>query len=176
MSISSSEFIDDIISNDSKDSKDQITLSLTDSILNTEAPETQKEGKITMSEIDRNLKKMRYRLVSDEEYIVSSHKSQKGGSKTSTVLSELSDTCEFDEDTVSLSKTISSKDTTVSDAYKTTVKTTVTDSGKLSETSIFKELGLTESEAVVDSASGSDYKNKSISVFLSETSEFVDDE
>ena len=172
MSESDSDFMSNILSGNDKD---EVTLSLTASLLDTETSKKQTGGAPSMSEINRNLKKMRYRLVSDTEYSAisqMSNNSQRGGSTVNT----LSETSEFenDEPSVSLSKTITSRASSVSDASATQV----TDSEKLSESSILKELGLTESDADVDYASDDDdksYKSKSISVFLSETSDFIDE-
>lgn len=180
MSTSKTDYMSDALSDNAEDG---VTISLTASLLDTEVSKKQSGGGPSMSEIDRNLKNMRYRLVSDEEYSVISKMSnykidQKGGSVTAT--GTISETSEFenDEPSVSLSKTISSR---VASTRAYASATQVTDSGKMSESSILKELGLTESEAGVDTASDNDSGNTkdktvSVSALLSETSEFVDDE
>jgi hypothetical protein len=179
MSTSKTDYMSDTLSDNTEDG---VTISLTASLLDTEISKKQSDRGPSMSEIDRNLKKMRYRLVSDEEYSViskmSNYKSdQKGGSITAT--KTLSETSEFenDEPSISLSKNISSNMTSTRvDASATQV----TDSEKISESSIFKELGLTEPEASVATAFDNDRgkdkeKNVSVSTLLSETSEFVDE-
>ena len=161
MSVTETDFITDLLS---ENTKDEVSISLTASFLDTEAPTKKQKGgnnKPSMSEIDKNLKKMRYRLVSDEEYSAISKMSQMSQSsqKDKTVTSDVetqkggyaTSDATSDDTTVTLSD-IMSKKSIISEL--------------LSETSVYKELGLSDSE--------DENKRTTISALLSDTSEFME--
>lgn len=165
MSVTETDFITDLLS---ENNKDEVSISLTASILDTEASSKKQKGgnKPTMSEIDKNLKKMRYRLVSDEEYSAISKMSQLSQISQSNNSSQRDKTITSDIETQKGGGYSSTSDD------KTTVTLSDVMSNKsdisqlLSETSVYKELGLSDSD--------DENKRTTISALLSETSEFME--
>ena len=157
MSVTDTDFVTDLLS---ETSKDEVSITLSASILDTEMSKKQSGGgKPSMSEIDKNLKKMRYRLVSDDEYSALSKVSQISQStqksfETSEIETQKGGVYSITSDD---SLTIVSLDNISSNCSNILQQ--------LSETSIYNELGLSESETNKD-------KTITDSNFLSETSEF----
>ena len=175
MSVTDTDFITDLLS---ETNQDEVSITLSASILDTELSNKQSGGgNPSMSEIDKNLKNMRYRLVSDDEYSAlskmskSSQKSeltQKGGSITSSEIDTLIGnvySTTSDEDSANGS-IVTLSDITMSDGTNA--------SQLLSQTSIFKELGFSESS---NNKTMNDSKNNTLSEsdLLSATSEFAEE-